>query len=154
MLREWFSKAERVVVAGVGNPQRMDDSIGMKIVQDLHGKVSEKVFLVECETVPESFIQEIIDFDPTHILVIDAAILGVNPGDARLIEHTLLPTYSAFSTHSLPLRLFCDNLTEATRAKVALLLVQPKKTDFGEELTPEALTSARRIVQALLRVLP
>ncbi|MEM2110452.1 MAG: hypothetical protein QXX08_01060, partial [Candidatus Bathyarchaeia archaeon] len=49
-LKVWFSNAERVVVAGIGNPIRMDDSVGIKIIRDLRGKVSEKVCLIECET--------------------------------------------------------------------------------------------------------
>jgi Ni,Fe-hydrogenase maturation factor len=63
----------------------MDDFVGTKIVQDLQGKVSEKVYLIECETVPENFIQKILDFDPTHILLVDAAVLGLELGDSRLI---------------------------------------------------------------------
>ena len=55
-LRTWLSCARRVVVAGVGNPIRMDDFVGVKIVRDLQGKVSERVLLIECETVPESFV--------------------------------------------------------------------------------------------------
>ena len=37
-LKKWLSKAERVVVAGIGNPMRMDDFVGVKIVQDLRKK--------------------------------------------------------------------------------------------------------------------
>ncbi|RJS68268.1 hydrogenase maturation protease [Candidatus Bathyarchaeota archaeon] len=85
-LERWLSDAEKVVVAGIGNPIRMDDFVGVKIIQDLHGKVSEKVYLLECETVPESFIQQIIDFNPTHVLLIDAAILGLKPGEAKLVK--------------------------------------------------------------------
>jgi Ni,Fe-hydrogenase maturation factor len=56
----------------------MDDFVGVKIVQDLNGKVSDNVYLIECETVPESYLQQIVDFNPTHILLIDAAVLGIN----------------------------------------------------------------------------
>ena len=56
-LKTWLSNAEKVVVAGIGNPIRMDDFVGTKIVQDLQGKVSEKIYLIECETVPENFMQ-------------------------------------------------------------------------------------------------
>jgi len=55
-LKAWFSEAKRVVVAGIGNPIRMNDFVGVKVIQDLWGKVSEKVYLIECETVPENFI--------------------------------------------------------------------------------------------------
>jgi hydrogenase 3 maturation protease len=152
-LKKWLSDAERVVVAGIGNPIRMDDFVGVKIAQDLRGKVSEKVYLIECETVPESFIQQIEDFNPTHILLIDAAILGLKPGDSKLTEPEQLTNFPAFSTHMLPLRIFCEYLTKTTKAKIALLLIEPKKTDFGEGLTSEIEASARKIVRTLLELL-
>jgi hydrogenase 3 maturation protease len=153
-LEAWLSNVEKVVVAGIGNPIRMDDFVGTKIVQDLKGKVSEKVYLIECETVPENFIQKIIDFNPTHILLIDAAILGLEPGDSRLIKPERLAAFPAYSTHALPLRIFCEYLAKTTRAKIALLLIEPKKADFGEGLTLEVETSVQRIVAILLKVLP
>jgi hydrogenase 3 maturation protease len=153
-LKVWLSNAKKVVVAGIGNPIRMDDFVGTKIVQDLQKKVSEKIYLIECETVPENFIQKIIDFNPTHILLIDAAILGLKPGDSRLIKPERLAAFPAYSTHALPLRIFCEYITKTTRAKITLLLIEPKNADFGEGLTPEVETSAQKIVDILLRVFP
>lgn len=152
-LEEWFSDFEKVVIAGIGNPIRMDDLVGVKIVQDLRGKVSEKVCLIECETVPESFLQQIIDFNPTHILLIDAAVLGLKPGESRLVKPEQLTDFPAFSTHMLPLRIFCEYLTKTTKAKITLLLIEPKQTDFGEGLTSEISASAYNIVDALLEIL-
>jgi hydrogenase 3 maturation protease len=152
-LKNWFLDAERVVVAGIGNPIRMDDFMGVKIVQNLREKVSEKVYLIECETVPESFIQQIIDFNPTHILLIDAALLGLKPGDARLVQTEALKNFPAFSTHMLPLRIFCEYLTKTTKAKIALLLIEPKKADFGEGLTLELSKVATEIANLLIQIL-
>ena len=153
-LGKWFSKAERVVVAGVGNPIRMDDYVGVKVVQDLQGRISEKVHLIECETVPENFMPQIIDFSPTHVLLIDAALLGLKPGSCKLVEPELLTMSPAFSTHMLPLRIFCEHITETTQAKIALLLVEPEKSDFGEGLTPSVQASEKEIVLTLLELLP
>ncbi|MEM3577003.1 MAG: hydrogenase 3 maturation endopeptidase HyCI [Candidatus Bathyarchaeia archaeon] len=153
-LKNWLSNAKKVVIAGIGNPIRMDDFVGVKIVQDLRGKVSAKVFLIECETVPESFIQQIIDFNPTHVLLIDAAVLGLKPGEARLVYPEDLAFSSAFSTHMLPLRLFCEYLSKTLEAKIALLLIQPKSAEFSEGLTREVAASATKIVNLLLEVLP
>jgi len=153
-LKKWFSGAERVVIAGIGNPIRMDDFVGVKIVQDLRGKISDNVLLIACETVPESYIQQIIDFNPTHVLLIDAAILGLKPGESQLISPERLTSFPAFSTHMLPLRIFCEYLGKATKAEVALFLMEPEKTDFGEGLTPEIRASARNIGNLLLQVLP
>jgi hydrogenase 3 maturation protease len=153
-LREWLSGAERVVVAGIGNPIRMDDFVGVKVVRDLQGKVSEKVLLIECETVPESFIQQIFDFRPSHVLLIDAAVMGLEPGAWRLVKPEHLKVFPAISTHMLPLRVFCDYLAETLRAKIALLLIEPKETDFGEGLSREVEIAEKRIVDFLLSVLP
>jgi len=153
-LKTWLSNAEKVVVAGIGNPIRMDDFVGTKIVQDLQGKVSDGVYLIECETVPENFMQPIIDFNPTHVLLIDAAILGLKPGDSRLIRPERLMAFPAYSTHALPLRIFCEYLAKMIKANIALLLMEPKKADFGEGLTLEVEASAQDIVDSLLRVLP
>ena len=153
-LKAWLSNAEKVVVAGIGNPIRMDDFVGTKIVQDLWGKVSEKIYLIECETVPENFMQQIIDFNPSHVLLIDAAILGLKPGNLRLIRPERLMAFPAYSTHALPLRMFCEYLAKMTKANIALLLMEPKKADFGEGLTSEVEASAQRIVDILLGILP
>ncbi|NWF86556.1 hydrogenase 3 maturation endopeptidase HyCI [Candidatus Bathyarchaeota archaeon] len=153
-LKKWLSGAKKVVIAGIGNPIRMDDFVGMKIVQDLRGKVSDRVYLIECETVPESFIQQILDFNPTHILLIDAALLGLEPGESRLVKPEKLTAYPAFSTHILPLRIFCEYLAQTANAKIALLLIQPKQTDFGEGITSGIESVAEFLVNVLLKLLP
>ena len=152
-LEKWLAGAEKVVVAGIGNPIRMDDFVGVKIVQELQGKVSEKVFLIECESVPESFIQQIVDFSPTHLLLIDAAILRLKPGESRLVMPERLASLPAFSTHMLPLRIFCEYLTKTTGTKIALLLIQPRETDFGEGLSPELRVLAMKLAKTLAAIL-
>ena len=151
-LKKWLSDLQRVVIAGTGNPLRKDDFVGMKIVQDIKGKVSEKVYLIECETTPESCIQEIVEFKPTHVLVIDAALLGESHGNVKLIEELEVAT-PAISTHMLPLQIFCKYLRSTLGAKVALLAIQPKKTDFGEGLTREVEDPAKNLAKILVKIL-
>lgn len=148
-LKKWLSGAEKVVVAGIGNPIRMDDFVGVKIVQGLNGKVSERVLLIECETVPEGYMKQITDFNPTHVLLIDAAVLGLKPGEARLTDPEKLMSFPAFSTHLLPLRIFCEYVEATTKAKIGLFLIEPQKTDFGEGLTSKMMTAAEKITEAL-----
>ena len=152
-LREWFRGAGRVVVVGVGNPIRMDDFVGLKIVQDLKGKApSDRVMLVEGETVPENYLQEIVEFKPTHVLIIDAAKMGLKAGEVKLISPQELTSYPAFSTHMLPLRIFCEYL-KTINAKIGLLLIEPEKTDFGEGITQKVETVSRTINEVLLKLL-
>jgi hydrogenase 3 maturation protease len=153
-LKEWFSDAEKVVVAGIGNPFRKDDFVGVEIVRNLKNKVSESVFLIEAETVPESFMDQIIKFKPTHILLIDAGVMNQKPGTPKLADPTQLMRKTSISTHTLPLRIFCDYLTETTAAKIALLIIQPQDASFGEGLTPKLEQTAKNLTKLLQKLLP
>lgn len=152
-LRTWLSDAESVVVAGVGSLLRKDDFVGVEVVRNLRNRVSPAVYLIECETVPESFIAPISEFKPTHVLIVDAAMLGSEPGSVRLIEPQEIGGVTV-STHALPLRIFSEYLVEATGAKVALLAIQPKETDFGEGLTPRLEETAKALAGLLTEILP
>jgi hydrogenase maturation protease HycI len=153
-LSSWLSDTKKVVVAGIGNPIRQDDHVGVRVVQDLIGKVSEKVHLIECETVPESFVDEIIEVAPTHVLLVDAALLGLAPGTAHLYDVEEVVNSTSISTHTLPLRVFCEYVFTLTGAKIALLLIEPLETDFGEGLSAEIQTAAGKVSKVLEGLLP
>lgn len=152
-LKTWLSGHGKVVIAGIGNPIRMDDFVGVKIIQDLQGKLPDNVSLIECETVPESFMDEIVQLKPSHVLLIDAAVMGLKPGEIRMFDAEKVTDFPAISTHMLPLRVFCEYITQLTGAKIALLLIQPGKTEFGEDLTSEVVASAEQIVGMLSGIL-
>ena len=153
-LKDWLSGASNVVIAGIGNEIRHDDFVGVKIIQDLKGKVSKKVHVIECETVPESFMDEIVELKPSHVLLIDAAMLDLAPGEVRLYDACKVANVPAITTHMLPLRVFCDYIIQIAQTKLALLLVQPENAEFGEGLTEKVQESARLIERALVKLLP
>jgi len=152
-LEKWFAGADRVVVAGIGNSIRRDDFLGVKIVQDMQGKVPKNVCLIECETVPETFMPEIIDFKPSHVLLVDAALLGLKPGEIQLVFPEQVVAFPAVTTHFLPLRIFCEYITKMTGAKIAFLLVEPENTEFGEGLTPKVQAVADKLTGNLIDLL-
>lgn len=151
---KWLSGAERVVVAGIGNPIRKDDFVGVKVIQDLQGRVSDRVMLIECETVPEDYVHRIAEFRPTHVLLIDAALLDMKPGETQLVNPEKLVTFPAYSTHMLPLQLFCEQVAKATQAKICLLLLQPADIDFGEGLSAQLTKTASKVASVLAKALP
>lgn len=153
-LKNWLSKAHKVVIAGVGNPLRKDDSVGINVVRDLRRRVSKNTFLMECETVPESYIEAIMEFNPTHILIVDAAALSLKPGSAKLMDPDQLANRPAISTHALPLQIFCAYLAQTTGAKIALLAIQPEDASFGEGLTRTVERTAKHMSNLLSEILP
>jgi hydrogenase 3 maturation protease len=152
-LQKWFSGFRRVVILGIGNPLRKDDYVGVEIIKRLRNKVSRVVHLIECETVPESFMKQIVELEPSHILIIDAALLNQEPGVSKLFDYDKLKEQQAVSTHALPLRVFCQYLAKTMEAKIALLLIQPKDTSFGEGLTPDLKNTVKQLTKLLFKIL-
>lgn len=142
-----------MVVVGVGNPIRQDDNVGLAVVAGLQGKVPADVCLLECEMVPEGYLLDIEEFKPSHVLLIDAAVLGRRPGDADLVAVDEMETFSAVSSHVLPLRLFCEYIEKTTGAKIRLLLIEPKIMEFGETMSPELQDAAEKLTELLLYLL-
>lgn len=143
----------RLVIVGIGNPLRRDDGVGVDIVKRMkHMFVKDDILVLESNSVLESHLQPIIDFKPSHILLIDAAFLGLEPGQLRFKSASEVQGV-VVSTHTLPLRFACNYLTQVTEAKIALLLIQPDAVDFGEGLSPPVETAATRVVKALMRLL-
>jgi hydrogenase 3 maturation protease len=151
-LRIWLSDSRRVVVAGVGNTLRKDDSVGIKIVRNLKKKASKNIYLIECETTPENSIDSIIKFKPTHLLILDASLLNLKPGSFKIIQPDTIRGIPVL-THTLPINIFAEYITKTTGAKVSLLAIQPKDTDFGEELTNELRKTVEELTDLLSNVL-
>jgi hydrogenase 3 maturation protease len=103
---------------------------------------------------PENFIDHITKFKPTHILLIDAGVMNQEPGTPKLADPKHLMRKSSISTHTLPLRIFCDCLTENTNAKITLLIIQPQDASFGEGLTPKLKQTAKNLTDLLRKILP
>lgn len=151
-LTQWLSPVRKVVLIGIGNPLRRDDNIGVKIIEGLEGKVSHSVLLIKSETIPENYLEPIIQFKPSHILLIDAALLNTKPGSIQLM-HSLPVSRLPISTHILPLQLFCEYLTKLINPKIALLLIQPEDTSFGEGLTQRLDTVRKQLIEHLLQII-
>ena len=152
-LKNWLGNAKKIVIVGIGNPIRKDDYVGLKIVENLKGKLSEKILLLEAETVPENYLLDIEEFSPTHVILIDAAFLGLTPGEASLVDAEKMVDYSSITTHLLPMRIFCEYVKQATGSKIGLLLVEPKDMAFGEGLTVEVQEEVERLTKVLIDLL-
>jgi hydrogenase 3 maturation protease len=151
-LAEWLSDYSRLVVAGVGNRLRGDDGVGVEMASRLAGKLPQETMVLDCGTVPENYLGPISRFQPSHILFMDAADLGLRPGSIRLIMPEQI-TGLNISTHNLSMSVLTEYLRGQTRAEVAFLVIQPKKTGFGEGLSPEVSDSVKRVVELIERIL-
>lgn len=152
-LREYFgTDKKRVVLVGVGNEMRADDGVGPKIIQLLEEKPLENVLLLNTETVPESFTSKVTGFEPSHVLLIDAANFRGEVGDTKMITSAQIGG-QAVSTHSLPLTIFISVIENGLDLEVMLLGIQPRTIDFYAPMTPEIEEAASYIANTLYQVL-
>ncbi|MCX6648455.1 MAG: hydrogenase 3 maturation endopeptidase HyCI [Candidatus Bathyarchaeota archaeon] len=145
-------EGRRVVLVGIGSPMRHDDIVGLKVLEYLEGKTPRSVLLLPTETVPESYTGAIRDFQPTHVLLIDAANFNGAPGGARIIPPNLIANASV-STHSLPLHVLIGYIKKTICENVVLVGIQGVNIDMGEGLTPEVERGASEIAKMLLDLL-
>jgi len=151
-LERWLSGARKVVVLCIGSRIRSDDSFGPVLADELKEKVPRHVAVIDAGNVPENYTGAMRRFKPTHILMVDAADMGLHPGEPRLFKAKVIEGVT-FSTHSISLRIIAAYLSKATGARIALLAVQPESLDFGEGLTEEVKRAAIAIAETLTQVL-
>ncbi|HML01760.1 MAG TPA: hydrogenase maturation peptidase HycI [Candidatus Bathyarchaeia archaeon] len=147
-LEKWLKHCRKLVIVGIGNPLRGDDALGLHVLKELEGKVPPNVKLIEGETTPESFTEEIEQSRPSHVLFVDAAHFRAEPGKAKLFQTHKIGGAAVF-THAIPLSFLAEILQKDTNAKVALLGVQPKAIELSEKLSPELTKATKKIVELL-----
>lgn len=135
-IRSWLSGYRLLIILGVGNPLRGDDAVGLEILRRLRGRVPRNVRLIYGGTSPENFISKISRLRPSHVLIIDAAIFGGEPGETRLIPPEQVPD-ETISTHTIPISVLASLIQKETNAKVMLLGIEPKNLGLGEGMSQE-----------------
>jgi hydrogenase 3 maturation protease len=101
----------RLLVLGVGNEFKGDDAVGIEFARQLKRRVgfSADLNVVEAGVAPENFTWVIRSFHPSHILIVDAAKMGMPTGSTRIVEKGEIDSLS-FSTHNLSLSFLADYL--------------------------------------------
>jgi hydrogenase 3 maturation protease len=86
-------------------------------------------------TAPENLTGKIRRFNPTHLIVIDAAELGKRPGTIALLkpEETTAPLL----THRLPIKLLLDYLAKEISFKPLVFGIQPRSLEYGWPVSKE-----------------
>jgi len=130
----------RVAIVGIGNILRGDDGLGPKLIEILKDKhPAMPAGLFDCGTAPENYIFPILATSCDTVVLIDAADLGMRPGDARVFDLDQISNVS-FSTHNPSPRLFTDLLkTGKDNMNIFIVSVQPKTTALGNSISKEVL---------------
>jgi hydrogenase maturation protease HycI len=140
------------VVVGVGSRLRSDDAAGLEIAERLSSLSLPNVFTLMGDTAPENVTGEIRRLSPTHVLFVDAADWGEEPGYTRVFESVDIGGMTS-STHTLPLHVIADYLQREMGCRVLFLGLQPKSLEFGETISSEVSLAIEDVVMAIANAL-
>jgi len=150
-LQARLQNARDVALLAVGSELRGDDAVALRVAAllqaDPNAPLNLHVFVGS--NAPENCTGPIRQLIPSHVLVIDAAELGKEPGAVELLDPSHLAGVS-FCTHALPLSVIIDYIIAACPGcEVVVMGVQPGTLEFGRALTPSVEAAAQDIAALL-----
>ena len=154
ILRRKLAGAKRIAVLGIGSELRADDAAGILAARQLKKALAGrkkgravKIFLGE--TAPENLTGEIKRYKPSHLVIIDSADLRKRPGTIFVFTPQEVGGGVSFSTHKMPARILVDYLVASLGCEVAIIGIQPKSVDFGQDISRAVEISAKKAATAL-----
>lgn len=132
------------VILTVGNSMMGDDGAGPLLADLLTREPAPGWTLIDGGTAPENVAHEIQALAPARVLIVDAADMGLAPGELRLIDEGQIADLFIVTTHNLPLSFLIERLRE-TVDEVLFLGVQPDLVMFSFPMT----TPVREAVEGL-----
>ncbi len=153
ILGERLRSAERVAVLAIGSTLRGDDAAGMlagdALVKLAGPAAEERLSVFLGGTAPENLTGAIKAFGPTHLVIVDAADMGCEPGHAALIEEGAAGLNTSASTHGLPVTMLAEYLRSFTGCEVVIVGIQPGGREFGQEPSERVRAAAERVAAAI-----
>jgi hydrogenase 3 maturation protease len=135
------------ILLGIGNELKGDDGIGNLIAREFSRESMEDWLSVPCETVPENFTSIVKKEKPELLVLVDAADMGIKPGEFRIIPTGRLNS-GVLGTHGIPLKHLVSYLEEYA-GKVVFIGIQPGKIQLGSHISPEVVKGKDRLVKIL-----
>jgi hydrogenase 3 maturation protease len=151
-LQKRLTGAHRIAVVGIGDELLPIDRLGMiaaREMKNLH-LLGTRVFLAG--TMPESITGPLREFHPDHVLMIDAADMGVLPGTVAIIQPGRIQA-SLFSTHALPLSAVMEFIKKDIKTKVTLVGIQPENAIEGMDLSDREQDAISGLLATITRIL-
>ncbi|MCK4383763.1 MAG: hydrogenase maturation protease, partial [Candidatus Lokiarchaeota archaeon] len=97
---------------GIGEEKLSDDGVGPYIISELLMYSNNKFLFINAGVTPMSRIDEIVDFQASHLILLDTCTLKKPPGTVAIIERDNIKEFVPISTHTIPLHIIIDLLLD------------------------------------------
>ncbi|MEM0360010.1 MAG: hydrogenase maturation protease [Candidatus Diapherotrites archaeon] len=129
------------MLVGMGQELNGDDAVGCVIADNF----SERDWLsVNAGAALENFIGLIKRERPSLLVLVDAAEMGLSPGEIRRIDKAKANSLF-YSTHSLPVSQTVSQI-EPYVEEIVIVGIQPNNGWHLNKLSPQATDAARRLI--------
>lgn len=149
----------KTLILGLGNPLVTDDSVGLKVVEELKPRLAGRVDVEVSEDYWGGLrlMERMIGFD--RAIVVDAIQTGAPPGTIHLLTPDGIPTQRSASAHDMNLLTALEfgrqagmHLPENARIRLVGIEAEDILT-FGEQCTPAVQAAIPQAVEAVLTAL-
>ena len=150
-LGELLKGATKVVIIGIGYDMGKDDAVGIEVAELLTDK-DPRIVSYCTYTAPENFTGPMVRHDPSHLIFVDGAKMGLEPGEKRIIDIDEVVDTS-FSTHTLPVTVIANYVIQKCGAKVIIIGIEPKEFGFSDTkgLSPVVKEAAKDVADLILK---
>lgn len=128
------AKAGPNVVFTVGSVLRGDDAAGPALAKRLEDEPISGWTVVDGGQTPEDDLGYLRRMKPARLLLVDAAAMGHEPGEIRVVGADDVATQFLITTHTLPITFLLGEL-ESMCDDVTFLGIQPATTEFFAPLS-------------------
>ncbi|MDR1731445.1 MAG: hydrogenase maturation protease [Synergistaceae bacterium] len=135
---------QELQIWGLGNPLLGDDAVGCAVAERLTARGVPGV--LDCGTTPENYLAPLRRKPPSALLIVDAADMGLPPGEFRLLTLEEMSA-AADSSHGIPPAL----LLEPFRASMEIVIIgiQPESCRIGSALSAAVERAARLVTEKI-----
>ena len=138
------------LILTIGNTLKGDDAAGPTLAEKLKPVIGDRI--IDAGTVPENYIQPIINKNPKIFLIIDAINFDTEPGSIKIFPPEKIKSM-AVSTHAPSPQLFLDVIKSSISPEVYFLAIQPEQTTLGEPLSPTVQLAVNTVANTITDLL-
>ena len=113
LLLDRLSGVKRIVFMGIGEEKLTDDGVGPYIISELlPWSDNERFLFLNAGTDPMARVDDVVNFNPEFLILIDTCTLNKPPGTISILERESIKEYVPISTHTIPVHIVIDLIVE------------------------------------------
>lgn len=136
------------VVLTVGNSMMGDDGAGPLLAELMEANPIDGWIVINGGSAPENVSYQVRELQPQCVVIVDAADIGLNPGEIRVIDPDYIAEMFIMSTHNMPLNFLIDQLKDDI-PDITFLGIQPDLVGFYYPMTEAVKNAVDEVYQGI-----